>query len=111
MFEFRDTLAEVVIVDYSNQALTIGAIDVVNALAAGSQPVVRISSRNADSFANRSTTMQFDLKHTAAPSLVDIEKRGTGTLTLTNRDQQPDRADADRELHAVDRSPRARRRS
>ena len=106
-FEFRDTLPSVVIVDYSNLNLTIRRIDVVNNNAAGADPLVLIAPNNntASGFKTKAT-IEFDLRHSAAPSLVDIEKRGIGTLTLSRARQQPDRPHPHRQPDAGD--PRQR---
>ena len=82
-FEFRDTLGSVVVIDASNLALTIRAIDVVAPISVA-DPVVELAPNNDTATTLRQkATIKFDLKHSAAPSLVDIEKRGIGTITLT----------------------------
>ncbi|MEO6651293.1 MAG: hypothetical protein ABIP17_01380, partial [Ilumatobacteraceae bacterium] len=75
-FEFRDTLDSVTILDASNKALRIGGINVVNDLAGGN-PLVQLRS------AASGVSIEFDLRRGAAPSYVDVEKRGTGNLGLT----------------------------
>ena len=86
-FEFRDTLAGVTIVNYANRKLTLEGIDVVYDATTRTTPVVWINS--AAGAIKSSTTIQFDLKHSAAPSLVDVEQRGTGDLVIAGNATRP----------------------
>ena len=77
------------IVDYSDTNLTIERIDVVNDLLGGN-PVVLIKPLDGAASAFRAAApIEFDLRHWAAPTLVDIEKRGTGLITFTGLVNNP----------------------
>ena len=85
VFEFRDTLADVTIVDYSDLHLHVGSINVVYDRSDPLkivEPIVRLVTGGSES-------IEFDLKHSAAPSLVDIEKWGSGSLELTGDIKNP----------------------
>ena len=81
VFEFRDTLASVTIVDHSDKTLRLGSINVVNTL--GVEPIVRLTT------AGGNTSIQFDLHNSVAPALVEIEKFGNGDVVLTGAITNP----------------------
>ena len=82
MFEFRDTIAEVTIVNYSAHKLKIGKIDVVNDLT-GANPLVRLTPNAGASTGFKATaTLEYDLRHAAVPSYVDVEQRASGAFEL-----------------------------
>ena len=92
VFQFNDTLDSVTLVDYSGKRVVIQDIDVVNDLLGGEPLVViqAISGASTDTLldpdgphAFRShATLEFDVRHAAAPAYVDIEKRGAANITL-----------------------------
>ena len=90
VFDWRDTLATVTIVDHSAGLLIINKIDVVNDLAATSGALVRLRpNEGAGSTLRGKATIEFDVRHSAAPSLVDIQKWGDGDLVLNKLINNP----------------------
>ena len=78
MFDMRDTLTAVTIVDRSGKAMTVSKIDVV---AQSGDSIVRLTAAT--------TTIQFDLRHSVAPSLVTIQKFGAGGIALSKLINNP----------------------
>ena len=82
MFEFRDTLDAVTILNYSSHKLTIGKIDLVNDLA-GQGPLVTLKpNRGVSTTFEATAKLEFDVQHAAAPSYVDIEQRAATAFEL-----------------------------
>jgi hypothetical protein len=96
-FEFRDTLDQVTIVNYSSHKLVIGKIDVVNTVFAGATPppagalpLVTLWPNCGDSAATctgttgfeTSAKLEFNVQHASAPSYVDVEQRPASAFDL-----------------------------
>ena len=81
IFEWRDTLPEVTIVNYSLHKLKIGNIDVVNNyLPSGSKPLVELQAASSGFKGN--LKLEFDVRHTGGTSYVDIEQRSATAYEL-----------------------------
>src|SRR3954452_4835955 len=89
VFEFRDTLEEVTILDYSTLDARISKINVVNDLLGAKPLVVLEGLHNAGSSFRGDVTLEFDVRHGLGTSLVDIQKRGAGDLELTKLINNP----------------------
>ncbi|MFL6035351.1 MAG: beta strand repeat-containing protein, partial [Gaiellaceae bacterium] len=76
IFDMRDNLTTVTIVDYSSLTMRVGRIDLINDLLGG-DATVEIDPDDA-------ATIKFDVHSSVAPSLIAIEKFGTGGIVLTN---------------------------
>ena len=81
IFDMRDNLASVTIVDYSGLKMKVGKIDVINDLAGGDATVELVPGGAAP--------IQFDLHSSVSPSLVAIEKFGLGGIVLTGDINNP----------------------
>ena len=81
IFDMRDNLATVTIVDYSELTMRVGSIDVINDLLNGDS-TVKIDPDDG-------TPIQFDLRSSVAPSLVAIEKFDIGGIVLTGNINNP----------------------
>jgi len=89
VFEWRDTLAEVTIVNYSPHPLRIERIDVVNdykidpnPLVDGAHPVVELKAPGGEQDFRANVQLEFDVRHVAATSYVDIEQRSATACDL-----------------------------
>jgi hypothetical protein len=82
LFHFRDTLASVTIIDHSGKQMRLGAVNVVNDLAGG-EPLVQLTT------AAGKAPIEFDLRNSVAPALVDIQKLGAGDVVLTGDVNNP----------------------
>jgi Ca2+-binding RTX toxin-like protein len=81
IFEWRDTLPGVTIVNYSPHNLRLSNIDVVNDYEPpGSYPLVELRGGSADWQVN--VTLEFDVRHVAGTSYVDIEQRSATAFGL-----------------------------
>ena len=94
VFDIRDNLTSVTIVDHSGLDMHVGKIDVVNDLNNGDAIIELISLHQFAQYPAGSNptyvTIQFDLRSSLAPSLVDIEKLATaGDVELTKAINNP----------------------
>ena len=102
VFDIRDTLPSVTIIDHSNLTMRLKKIDVVNEVAAtgtsssSDSATVKLDPGFGSAvppipilFLPTRATIEFDLRSSAAPTVVDIQKLGAGDVVLTGTINNP----------------------
>ena len=90
IFEWRTTLDSITILDYADLEATVRALDVrLGATTNDARVVLGTATGIPKPRGDGYTPVQFDVRHRAGTTLVDVEKFGVGNITLAGGIQNP----------------------